>query len=86
MPNKRSILNDWKPPFVCFADSPSLAWSLSGGLHKGLYPSWDLWMVWASYLDGYEILPFDNGDPKEYRVYHRIYKRHVWYVGTRESK
>ena len=36
-------------------------------------------------LDGYEVLPFDSNPEriKEYRVYHRIYKRDLWFVGTR---
>jgi hypothetical protein len=76
----------WRPPYVCLAHSPSLAWGLSGGTFRGKQVKWwDLWMVWSSDLPGYEIVPYDNGDPKEYRVYERIYKRFIWYVGSRAS-
>jgi len=48
---------------------------------------WDLWMVWSNKLEGYETLAL-GGDhkPTEYRVYHRIPKRDIWYVGSREYK
>jgi hypothetical protein len=74
----------WRPPFVCFADSPSFAWSLSGATARGReIASWDLWQTWADRLEGYEVIPADNGAVREYRVYHRIYKRDIWYVATR---
>ena len=76
----------WKPPYVCFSGSPSLAWALSGAIGQTeAITSWDLWQVWSDRLDGYEVLVFDD-DPdevKEFRVYHRIYKRDIWYVATR---
>ena len=77
----------WRPPFVCFSTSPSLAWTLSGDTLRGRrVESWDLWQTWSDRLEGYEVIPFDDGSPKEYRVYHRIYKRDVWYVATRLQK
>lgn len=86
VPGSRSVDGAWKPPFVCFADSPSLAWALSGANHGHHGPAiWDLWMTWLSIPSGVEGLPFDH-DPsqiKEYRVYERIYKRDLWMVGTR---
>lgn len=33
--------------------------------------------------DSYETIPFDDGEIREYRVYHRIFKRDLWMVGTR---
>lgn len=77
----------WKPPFTCFADNPQLAWSLSGATQRGkLHSSWDLWQIWSCDLQGFEkIIDDRNGLPKEYRVYHRIYKRDIWYVATRSS-
>jgi hypothetical protein len=44
---------------------------------------YDLWMVWSNRLDGYERLPEYKGGMREYRVYHRIKKSLIWYVGTR---
>lgn len=74
----------WKPPYVCLSDRPSLAWSLSGGMRsvpKGT--TWDLWEVWLGGVRGYEVIPRDDGSPKEYRVYERIYKRDMWWAGER---
>lgn len=79
----------WRPPFSCWADSPSLAWGLSGMMPRAKdEPSWDLWMLWSDRLHGYEALPFDaeNGGPeriKEYRVYYDIPSEDLWLVGTR---
>lgn len=88
VPGSRSVDGLWKPPYVCFAESPSLAWALSGMTTRGApVPSWDLWQMWSNSPSGMEALPFD-GDPsrvKEYRVYERIYKRDLWYVGTRAT-
>lgn len=63
-----------------------LAWDLSGRVDRDImHPSWDLWMVWADRLtQGFEIIPFDDGTPREYRVHYRVYKRHIKYVATRE--
>lgn len=89
MPGSLSRCRQWRPPYVCLSDSPPLAWALSGQLDPEP-KHWDLWMVWASRLTGYEQIPFDDGGPrsgdiKEYRVYHRIYKRDLWYVATRTT-
>lgn len=87
-PSSRSVDGQWKPPYVCFSDSPSLAWGLSGKFHPEV-PSWDLWMVWNTVPSGYEALPFDGDELdriKEYRVYERIFKRDLWYVATRTAE
>jgi hypothetical protein len=44
---------------------------------------YDLWMVWSNRLEGYELLPQYKGGMREYRVYHRIRKKDIWFVGTR---
>lgn len=84
-PSSRSVDGQWRPPYICYSDSPSMAWALSGQIHPEV-PSWDLWMTWSDTPRGYEMLPLD-GDPlgriKEYRIYERIYKRDLWYVGSR---
>lgn len=84
VPGRLSTDRIWRPPYVCYSDSPALAWSLSGALRDGEFSAWDLWMTWSDRLEGYEVIPFDDGVPREYRVYHRVFKRDVWYVGTRE--
>lgn len=86
VPGSRSVDGLWKPPYVCFADSPSLAWGLSGGMpgRSDEVPSWDLWMMWSDVPSGMEEIPFDEpGRVREYRVYERIFKRDLWYVATR---
>lgn len=80
----------WRPPCICYADSPQLAWRLSGALHPE-HPSWDLWMTWSDVPSGFEEIPFDGvpgaqGWVKEYRVYERIFKRDLWYVATRAAE
>lgn len=86
-PSSRSVDGLWKPPYVCFSDSPSLAWALSGHMHPEI-TTWDLWMTWSNRMRGFEVIPFDGNDPhdiKEYRVYERIWKRDLWLVATRET-
>lgn len=87
VPGSRSLDGAWKPPYVCFADSPSMGWALSGALRPDI-DSWDLWMTWSTTPKGFEIIPLDGSDSvvKEVRVYQRIYKRDIWYVATRFNK
>lgn len=86
VPGKFSTDRLWKPPHICLADSPRLAWQLSGGMSRGWeHPEWDLWEVWTHEQAGYEKLYFDSGAIKEIRVFDRIYKRNVWLVGSREA-
>jgi hypothetical protein len=84
-PGSISRCRKWKPPYVCFSNTPSLAWALSGALDNK-EREWDLWMTWSDIPSGYELLQkTKNQDTAEYRVYERIYKRDIWYVGTREN-
>jgi len=83
-PSSRSVDGAWKPPYVCYSDSPSMAWALSGLVHEEV-PAWDLWMTWSDVPAGLEIMPLDGDRDviKEVRVYERIYKRDLWLVGSR---
>ncbi|NOQ62718.1 hypothetical protein [Mycolicibacterium fortuitum] len=72
----------WKPPYICLADSPLLAWNLIGRYRPHIH-EWDLWWTSGSAVGHYETIPFDDGEIREYRVYHRIFKRDLWMVGTR---
>lgn len=82
----------WRPPFVCFATNPELAWVLSARTSRGqLVNEWDLWAVSSDDLEGFEEITDTYPDTgrsyvKEYRVYHRVMKRHVWFVGTRTQR
>lgn len=77
----------WKPPYVCLAESPRIAWALSGEMSGRRHiQEWDLWEVWTHEQSGYEELYFDDtGNIKEIRVYERIFKRNVWFIGERNS-
>lgn len=81
----------WKPPYVAYAESPQLAWILSAGQsHRLRHPdSWDLWLTGMDDVvrlhKGAEALMFDGGEDrvKEWRVYGRMPKSTLWFVGTR---
>lgn len=80
-PGKPSVDKAWHPPYVCLADSPSLAWSLSGQMRRNkAIPEWDLWMVWSNQVNHRS---HRESRPKEFRVHERIYKRDLWLIGTR---
>lgn len=85
VPGRWSRDRVWKPPYVCLAPTVQGAWALTGGMRydheKDLI--WDLWEVWVGEQAGYETNPYDSGQVKEIRVYDRIYKRNVWWVGSR---
>jgi hypothetical protein len=79
----------WKPPYVCLAPTVIDGWLLSGRLawDHTKPTEWDLWEVDVSEQSGYERLRYDDtGRVKEIRVYERIYKRNVWFVGTRNVR
>lgn len=83
----RSTDGLWRPPFTCFALSPSLAWELSGR-RKPEIMSWDLWQMWSDRPSGMEAIfntYVDSGESyvQEYRVYERVPKRNIWLVATR---
>lgn len=89
-PSQRSLQGDWKPPYVCFSDEPWIAWLLSGRYWPDI-KSWDLWMCYTpsqTSFDHYEIITDTFPDTgrtytKEYRIYTRIYKRDLIYIGSR---
>lgn len=85
-PGSLDVDRQWRPPYVCFSASPSLAFSLCQ--HRDQIESWDLWMVWSDRIDSTVEASFDDRDDtvKEYRVYERIFKRDVWYVATRDAR
>lgn len=82
----------WKPPMVCFAANPELAWVLSAGTPRGkAVESWDLWVMWSDVPAGFEEITDTYPDTgrsyiKEYRVYERVMKRDLWFVGTRTQR
>jgi len=72
-------------PAICFADSPSWAWALSGGMRWTPPGEWDFWQTWLDRLADLEVLP-DDVRPSgiyEVRTANRVMKRDLWYVGSR---
>lgn len=90
VPHSLSGNGEWRAPFVCLAETPSMAYALSIAVHPEIR-AWDLWQCWDNAVDGYEVIelagePGDDGEvPKEYRFYERVWKRDLWWVGTREG-
>jgi hypothetical protein len=82
-PNKISKDNLWRPPYVCFSPSPSMAWCLTV-MHCGSM-DYDLWMMWSSVPKKlFPVFPGCHERRQEYRAFERIMKKDIWYVGTRE--
>jgi hypothetical protein len=72
-------------PYVCFADSPSWAWALSGQMKWAPSGDWDLWLTYMNDITE-PILHATPDRPSglyEVRTEHRVYKRNLWYVGSR---
>lgn len=88
--NRLSLQGEFRPPYVALADDPWLAWILSGQMYPGI-KKWDLWMVNVenqTSFKGWEIITdtYRNSERtyrKEYRVYTRIFKRDLIYLGSR---
>lgn len=72
-------------PCVCFADSPSWAWALSGGMNWSPDGEWDLWQTSLDRLTDPVVLATDDRPSGIYevRTEHRVYKRDLWLVGSR---
>lgn len=72
-------------PYSCFADTPSWAWTLSGGMRYTPTGEWDLWMTYLPHITEPQVLatPERPSGLYEVRTEHRLYKRHLWWVGSR---
>lgn len=72
-------------PVICFADSPSWAWALSGGMRWTPVGSWDLWQTDIGRLTEPTVLPGEGrlSGIYEVRTERRVYKRDLWFVGSR---
>lgn len=91
LPGKRPTTTegtDRKIPYVCLADSPSWAWALSGDMRNTPSGLWDLWMTWQDKLTEPVVhaTPDRPSGLYEVRTEHRIFKRDLWWVGSRVKK
>ena len=75
----------YRAPYCCFADSPSWAWALSGQVRWAPKGEWDLWMTYLNKIKDPVIhaTPDRPSGLYEVRGLHRLYKRDLWYVGSR---
>lgn len=75
----------WRQPVICFADTPSWAWALSGKISYTPLGEWDLWQTWRNSLTNpRSIRSFDRPSGiHEVRTTERVWKRDIWYVGSR---
>lgn len=75
-------------PCVCFADSPSWAWALSGEQRHAPKGEWDLWQTTVDRLTDPIVLASDTrmSGLYEVRTEHRVYKRDLWWVGSRVKR
>lgn len=76
----------WRAHYLCFGPSPSLGWALSGGMHWTPSGAWDLWQTAVGDLtEPYARVesPDDPHGVYEVRTEHRVFKRHLWLVGSR---
>lgn len=77
----------WTPTYLCFSDSPSLAWALSGQT-SAVAGWWDLWMVWSNELPGGVLWreDYQGKTPAEFRTKQSVPKGKLWYVATRNHQ
>jgi hypothetical protein len=76
----------WRAGYTCFSDTPLWAWSLSGGQRSAPRGEWDLWSTRMDLLTEPRVEPADwSNGIHEVRTAHRVYKRDLWHVATRES-
>lgn len=74
-----------RTPMVCFADSPSWAWALSGNMSWTPNGWWDLWETTMDALEDPIIRPTSDrvSGIYEVRTEHRVFKRDLWFVSSR---
>lgn len=84
-PRSSSRDGTWYPPYVCYSDSPALAWFYSGATSKKA-EEWDLWMVRS---DTFTVLKkredMKHVSPTEYRTHETAPPKKIWLVGSRQS-
>lgn len=76
----------WRAPHVCFAESPSWAWALSGYFSPHI-KRWDLWQTYyGDLVEPKVIKTYDKQHiVHEIRTSHRVYKRALWLAGERAA-
>lgn len=76
----------WIADYLCFSNSPSHAWAHSGEFCARPGP-WDLWMLWSSVAGPlYRRTDHQGLNPAEFRVFHDVAAKNLWWVGEREYR
>lgn len=78
----------FRAPYLCFAETPSWAWALSGmrDERKPRQPgAWDLWQVNVNGKRGETVQTYDDDHRwHEVRVHENLRKKRLLYLATRE--
>lgn len=84
-PGSRAVTSSTAFPVICLADSPSWAWALSGEQRSAPLGEWDLWQTRLDVIKEPIVLADDQrlSGIHEVRTEERIWKRDLWYVGSR---
>ena len=84
-PGSRANTSSESFPVICFADSASWAWALSGDMRWTPPGEWDLWQTSLDRLVDPIILPGRGrlSGIYEVRTSSRVFKRDLWHVGSR---
>jgi hypothetical protein len=72
----------WRAPYICFGTSPSTAWDL-GLIVRGV--TYDLWEVYLRPQDEVYVLPTYGPQVDEIRLYNRVPKSRLIFVGERTA-
>jgi hypothetical protein len=85
VPGRRPTTSSSRTSCICFADSPSWAWALSGEQRAAPAGEWDLWQTSLDLLQEPVVLPSTDRSSgiHEVRTVTRVPKRDLWWVGSR---
>jgi len=83
VPGKKSRDGSFRPDYICYSDSPSMAWAYSAAF-SDVEEEWDLWMTRGHNCSDLHIRDdMVGGRPAEWRSRQRVPKRKLWWVGSR---
>lgn len=72
----------WRAPYVCFSTTPATAWNYALVIRGVTY---DLWEAYLKPSDEVYVMPMWGDAIQEVRVYNRILKSRLNFVGERTA-
>jgi len=72
----------WRAPYICFSTTPATAWNYAL-VTRGV--TYDLWEVYLESGDEVVVLPMWGDRIQEVRVFNRILKSRLHFVGERTA-